>query len=232
MIGAQDSIRVVVSPYTRTRTTCLEVLKAFDKDQITCITEDPRVREQDFGNFQNPEMMIGFKKNRTRFGSFYYRFPHGESGSDVHDRAHNFLDSLNRRWESRADATTLLIVSHGLFCRLFLMRYFQWSVDYFESLHNFSNGMCVIMEKQPGGSYQLKEPLKCAPRVRHSLSTRETLQVNLIILITRITHVSFIQYILLLHILHRYDHILLLFFLYISIFRSFNYGKTLLITYS
>ena len=35
--------------------------------------EDPRIREQDFGNYQNPEDMKKRKKERTKFGHFYYR---------------------------------------------------------------------------------------------------------------------------------------------------------------
>lgn len=45
--------------------------------------EDPRIREQDFGNFQNPTQIRQAKEDRYRFGAFYYRFPHGESASDV-----------------------------------------------------------------------------------------------------------------------------------------------------
>lgn len=45
--------------------------------------EDPRIREQDFGNYQEPEKIKQAKIDRHRFGAFYYRFPHGESASDV-----------------------------------------------------------------------------------------------------------------------------------------------------
>lgn len=39
--------------------------------------EDPRIREQDFGNYQEPTMIQEAKRDRNRFGAFYYRFPHG-----------------------------------------------------------------------------------------------------------------------------------------------------------
>jgi broad specificity phosphatase PhoE len=45
--------------------------------------EDPRIREQDFGNYQEPDKIKQAKRDRYRFGAFYYRFPHGESASDV-----------------------------------------------------------------------------------------------------------------------------------------------------
>lgn len=45
--------------------------------------EDPRIREQDFGNYQEPDKIKQAKRDRYRFGAFYYRFPYGESASDV-----------------------------------------------------------------------------------------------------------------------------------------------------
>ena len=35
--------------------------------------EDPRIREQDFGNFQDPAQMKEQKKLRREFGEFYFR---------------------------------------------------------------------------------------------------------------------------------------------------------------
>lgn len=44
--------------------------------------------------------MKQMKEERHGFGSFYYRFAHGESASDVFDRVSTFLDSLYRSFES------------------------------------------------------------------------------------------------------------------------------------
>ncbi len=35
------------------------------------------------GNYQDPMIIKKCKAERRRFGSFYYRYPHGESASDV-----------------------------------------------------------------------------------------------------------------------------------------------------
>ena len=35
------------------------------------------------GNYQDPLVIRRAKSERHKFGSFYYRFPHGESASDV-----------------------------------------------------------------------------------------------------------------------------------------------------
>jgi broad specificity phosphatase PhoE len=83
MIG-NDSVRFWVSPYKRTKMTLEEILRSFD--QRVSVREEPRIREQDWGNFQNPELIQQLQKHRKKFGIFYFRFPEGESGADVYDR--------------------------------------------------------------------------------------------------------------------------------------------------
>jgi broad specificity phosphatase PhoE len=45
----------------------------------------------------------------------------------------------------------LVIVSHGLTLRVFLMRWYKWTVEQYEKLHNFGNGGMVVMERGFGG---------------------------------------------------------------------------------
>jgi hypothetical protein len=52
----------------------------------------------------------------------------------------------------------LVIVTHGLTMRLFCMRWFHWSVEYFESLENPENGGHVVLSRQPDLKYQLETP--------------------------------------------------------------------------
>lgn len=47
----------------------------------------------------------------------------------------------------------LVIVSHGLTLRVFLMRWYKWTVNQFEGLNNLGNGKPLIMEKGYGGRY-------------------------------------------------------------------------------
>ena len=156
------SVRVIVSPYARTKGTLAEIMKELDPKSVVVVEEDPRVREQDFGNFQNSEEMNKSKQLRRDYGSFHFRFPNGESGADVYDRAHGFLDSLNRRWENQRDEDNLIIVSHGLFCRLFLMRYFKWNISVFESIPNLNNGQCIAL-RLDGHKYTILNPLPNMP---------------------------------------------------------------------
>lgn len=148
-----------VSPYERTRTTLREVGKAFSRRRVIGVREECRIREQDFGNFQVEERMRVVKETRERFGRFFYRFPEGESASDVYDRVSSFLESLwrdvdmNRHQVDPSSELNLVIVSHGLTSRVFLMKWFKWTVEEFERLNNLGNCEFRVMELGAGGEY-------------------------------------------------------------------------------
>jgi phosphohistidine phosphatase SixA len=88
-------VHFYVSPYTRTLCTLKEIGRAFEKEHIVGVREEPRIREQDFGNFQNKMKMIEVKEIRQRFGRFFYRFPEGESAADVFDRVTSMPSPLS-----------------------------------------------------------------------------------------------------------------------------------------
>ncbi|KAL8508657.1 hypothetical protein ACS0TY_019053 [Phlomoides rotata] len=52
------------------------------------------VREEDFGNFREPQKLKQLKEIRNKFGRFLYRFPEGESGADVYDRVSSKFNRL------------------------------------------------------------------------------------------------------------------------------------------
>lgn len=138
--------RFIVSPYVRTIETFQGILKAwgFEGKSIP-MTEEPRIREQDFGNFQEPVKIRECKAQRRRFGSFFYRFPSGESPADVYDRMSSFLESLYRMFEKMSEENYVL-VTHGVAIRVILTRYFKYRVSEFEQLENFHNGEFVVLE--------------------------------------------------------------------------------------
>lgn len=148
-------VEVYVSPYLRTRQT-LEALElpVADRD----VRVEPRLREQDWANFQDPAVIAEEKALRDRYGHFFYRFSHGESGSDVYDRVSTFLESMHRNFETPAAPRTVVVVTHGLTMRLFCMRWFHWSVEYFESLDNPGNAASVVLRKQADQHYRLEQP--------------------------------------------------------------------------
>jgi len=159
-----NNIFFYVSPYLRTRQTLREILHEIPSDQILGIREDPRISEQQFGNFQSHHTMQDNKASRTNFGRFFYRFPEGgESGFDVYNRVSGFIGTLKRDSAEyydddeaqEEDSTTICIVTHGLSLRLFLMRWFQYSVHEFERSYNPKNAAVVVLERDPGGWFEL-----------------------------------------------------------------------------
>lgn len=49
------------------------MVEAFDTNYIVGVREEPRLTEQQFGNFQNLATIVNSKAERARFGRFYYR---------------------------------------------------------------------------------------------------------------------------------------------------------------
>ncbi|MEU5212932.1 histidine phosphatase family protein [Streptomyces sp. NPDC020742] len=156
-------ISAYVSPYRRTHQT-FEAL-ALDPDRVR-VREEPRLREQDWGNWQDRDDVRLQKAYRDAYGHFFYRFAQGESGADVYDRVGAFLESLWRSFEDPHHPPNVLIVTHGLTMRLFCMRWFHWTVAEFESLSNPGNAEWRTLLLGPDGRYTLDRPFAhwCEPR--------------------------------------------------------------------
>lgn len=95
------------------------------------------------------------KSERNRFGSFFYRFPHGESASDVFDRVSTFLDSLWRSFYLNRSRNYVLI-THGISIRVLLARYFRYTIEQFQMLANPKNCEMVVLEHDGAGRLQLE----------------------------------------------------------------------------
>lgn len=143
-----------VSPYCRAKETLEHVLAALDPPRIIGVREDPRCTEQQFGNLQDRAAMELAKRDRRAFGRFFYRFPQGESALDVYSRVTSFISTIFRDEAQLRDSnrmtpdTHLVVVAHGLFIQLFVMRWFQMTVEEFELLSNPPNGSMVVLERQ------------------------------------------------------------------------------------
>lgn len=113
------------------------------------VKNDPRIREQDFGNYQNVDSMNDVMKERKNYGHFFYRFPQGESAADVYDRVASFQESLFRKFERRTSNNPkdiVVLVTHGIYARIFLMKWFRWTYEEYESFTNVPNGSMMVME--------------------------------------------------------------------------------------
>lgn len=159
-IIGDETVRFFVSPFIRSRMTCKGIIEGGNFTKFT-IGEDPRLREQEWGNYQSEETYSKHLRERRDVGAFYYRFPNGESGADVYDRISAFLDTLFRKFKYKKCADNFIIVSHGITIRLFLMRYFKWTVETFHDLWNPDNCEHVILEREPDSfNFSLKTPLR------------------------------------------------------------------------
>lgn len=113
--------------------------------QVKELFEDPRLVEMDFGIFDGVDEEkweeidkkawdeIQKRKNSVR-GKFFHRMPLGESPADVYNRVTTFIDTLHR---DRNDP--VIIVSHGITIRCFVMRFLHKNLEWFYNEKNPSN---------------------------------------------------------------------------------------------
>ncbi len=145
-----------VSPLWRTRSTFKNLIGSFRPDQITW-QEEPRLREQEWGHLRKLEESKRINAQRDDFGCFYYRIPNGESGADVYDRVSSFMGSLHRDFEKKGFPDNVVLVTHGLTLRLFLMKWFHWTVEQFDEIKNPYNCQIFELEKYKN-KYKLITP--------------------------------------------------------------------------
>ena len=174
-IIGNERIMFYISPLWRTRLTFEHIAKHFDKEQYRW-KEDPRLREQEWGHFRDLKANIQIDAERNKFGTFYYRIKDGESCADVYDRVSDFMHTMYRDFEKHYFPQNVVIVSHGMTIRLFLMRWFHWTVEEFETLRNPKNAEIIIMEQDSRtGKYRLVSELK-----RKHVNPDDTYQWNIL----------------------------------------------------
>lgn len=171
MLRADDTLHFFTSPYRRTRETTEGILETLTSDEddpspfkrsSINVYEEPRLREQDFGNFQpcSAEMERMWQE-RADYGHFFYRIPNGESAADAYDRVSGFNESLYRQFGEDDFPSVCVLVTHGLMSRVFLMKWYHFSVEYFEDLRNVNHCEFLIMKKQEdSGKYILQNKLR------------------------------------------------------------------------
>ncbi|KAK2750959.1 hypothetical protein FQN57_000034 [Myotisia sp. PD_48] len=187
MLRPDDKLHFFTSPYRRTRETTEGILKSLTSDnpspspfprQTIKVYEEPRLREQDFGNFQpcSAEMERMWEE-RADYGHFFYRIPNGESAADAYDRVSGFNESLWRQFGEDDFASVCVLVTHGLMTRVFLMKWYHFSVEYFEDLRNINHCEFVVMQKDPdNGKYHLETKLRTWSelKIERELAARAT----------------------------------------------------------
>jgi broad specificity phosphatase PhoE len=152
------TVQFYTSSYLRTRQTYEGILKGMSTrgQAVARNYEDPRLREQEFGNYRSVEDYEAIRDERDNFGTFFYRVPGGESGADVYDRMTGAMDTMHRDFQKDDFPDNMIVVSHGLTIRLFLMRWFHWTVEEFEKLRNPNNCQYYVLHKIQSDKYELK----------------------------------------------------------------------------
>jgi broad specificity phosphatase PhoE len=138
-------ITVWSSPYKRSRRTSQIVFSQLTDSEIR-FKEDPRIREQEWGNFYTVDEALRKKEERQRHSYFFYRIEGGESGADVYDRISTFLESLYRDFKDDEWTEVLVISTHGITALLFLMRFFHWPYEEYECAKRFGNCEYVTLD--------------------------------------------------------------------------------------
>ena len=153
-----ESIYFYVSPFWRARSTFEGVASAFPRSQFE-YSEEPRLREQEWGYLRSQEEFDKICQERREYGTFYYRIPGGEAGSDVYDRVNDLLGSLHRDFSEKDFPENCVLVTHGLTIRLFIMRFFHLTVEEFEQMLAPKNCDLVLLELQDDNHYRLITPM-------------------------------------------------------------------------
>ena len=153
-----ESIQFYVSPYKRTRQTYEFILESLKDNLSNCIISSS-IREQEYGNLQS-DMEKQFEEQK-HVGEYFYRFKDGESGADVYSRTSIFLQYLFRRilsidyhaWDN------VVIVSHALTIKVFMMNFLNLSVKEFDNLKELDNAQFWVIEKNEKGKYKVKDDI-------------------------------------------------------------------------
>lgn len=167
LIGS-EFVQVYGSPFWRSRETFIEFSKYL---QITGYYEDPRLREQDWGQTMESREDYDEKieEYRDHYGHFYYRFLEGgEACVDVFDRMSLFMDTLWRDFQKDQFPGHVIINTHGMTLRLFIMRWFHCTVEEFETWGNPRNCQIYHMKlNSKTEKYELLTPMR-THKLRHN----------------------------------------------------------------
>ena len=135
------------SPYTRTRSTA-KVMKNILKNrnaEIVKEIEDPRLVEQDFGDFDFqfrgrwPEISPhSFEINQAKYydvtGRFFARLENGENLLDVYNRVSLFVTTRLEREMHNTEVENIIIVTHGNTMRILKMFLEDLPIEEFQKM--------------------------------------------------------------------------------------------------
>ena len=166
-LAESGRVRILVSPYERTRQTAAAVAAAaFDAAAVRYDRrEATELRELEFGLFDGVEdadlpklfpLEYQHYEKYLRFaGEFFAPMPLGESRCNVADRVKSCFGTILR------DASTnrpdpirdFVVVSHGVTIRCFRLQWMHYGWDWYQQQRNPRNCSVQLIEGEPGGGY-------------------------------------------------------------------------------
>lgn len=154
----KSPLGVYTSSYRRAVETTSEILSQLPAPRF--VREDPRLREQEWSGGPKAEgrTFADVEEERDAYGTFFYRFKHGESGADCYDRCATFLHDLDRDFARPTFPAEALIVSHAFTLRILVMRWLNLSVDEFHAMRKPGNAQAFELLLGADEHYHLATP--------------------------------------------------------------------------
>lgn len=168
------SVRVWQSPYQRTRETAGHIVRKLG-DLVRDRLEHIMLRELEFGLFDGvsdeelpmryPDEFAHYQKHKEFDGEFFARMPGGESRCDVAQRVHQVFGTFHRDAE-RHGVRDLVVVSHGVTIRAFVMMWCHLPFEWIEQEANPGNCSIRLItgEGDRGYLHEGEKPSKVSSR--------------------------------------------------------------------
>jgi len=154
-------VRLWCSPYKRTRETA-KIIQEETGQIVTDMRENIFFGEQQFGLFEGvpldqistkyPQEYEHFQKCIAFGGRFWARMPLGESRFDVAKRVYDSFGTFHRDAENHS-ITDLIIVTHGVAMRAFVMMWLHLTPEWFETEPNPNNCAVRLLDSTRDGGY-------------------------------------------------------------------------------
>lgn len=153
------TVHFYISPGLRLRQTYSLITARFPKDITHSFTVETLILKQFWGDV-TVENRREIEIARYKEGVLIYKFPNGESGSQLVQRFELFAKNLREQFLEKNFPQNIVIITHGFEMRVFLMVWFGWDVSYFEKLANPRNCEMVTLSLQIDDSYLLENNLR------------------------------------------------------------------------
>lgn len=152
-------VHFYISPGVRLRQTYELMSSRFPEDLHHSFSVETLILKQYWGDV-TIENRREIEIARYKEGVLVYRFPSGESGPQLVERFRFFVNTLRGEFARNDFPENIVILTHGFEMRVFLMVWFDWSAEYFESLANPKNCEILVLHLKPDGSYSMDREMR------------------------------------------------------------------------